>query len=120
MNTSLNFENGDNPTYFLVRGFIGANGQDLDTDEAVTAANAGDRLFIRCERQTLRRLPSTGWILFTIKTYVDPIASLATRPDAAAGLASAVRQLPEGTRRYKKIAPYQQALLDYLDGLAAD
>lgn len=31
--TSLNFENGDNPTYLLVRGFTGANGQDLDTDD---------------------------------------------------------------------------------------
>jgi len=111
----VNWSLNDDPTLFQP-----VRRQDLDTDEAVTAANAGDRLFIRCERQTLRRLPSTGWILFTIKTYVDPIASLATRPDAAAGLASAVRQLPEGTRRYKKIAPYQQALLDYLDGLAAD
>ncbi|MBL6599637.1 MAG: DUF3445 domain-containing protein [Alphaproteobacteria bacterium] len=111
----VNWSLNDDPTLFQP-----VRRQDLDTDEAVTAANAGDRLFIRCERQTLRRLPSTGWILFTIKTYVDPIASLATRPDAAAGLASAVRQLPEGTRRYKNIAPYQQALLDYLDGLAAD
>lgn len=109
----VNWSLNDDPTLFQP-----VRRQDLDTDEAVTAANAGERLFIRCERQTLRRLPSTGWILFTIKTYVDPIASLATRPDAATGLASAVRQLPEGTRRYKNIAPYQQALLAYLDGLA--
>lgn len=31
--TSLNFENGDNPTFFLVRGFTGTDGQDLDTDD---------------------------------------------------------------------------------------
>lgn len=31
--TSLNFENGDNPTFFLVRDFTGANGQDLDIDD---------------------------------------------------------------------------------------
>jgi len=111
----VNWSLNDDPTLFQP-----VRRQDLDTDEADTARNAGERLFIRCERQTLRRLPSTGWILFTIKTYVDPIASLAGRPDAAAGLASAVRQLPEGTRRYKNIAPYQQALLAYLDGLAAD
>ena len=30
--TSLNFENGDNVTHLLVRGFQGANGNDLDTD----------------------------------------------------------------------------------------
>src|SRR5690606_35167445 len=31
--TNLNFENGGNQTYMLVRGFTGANGQDLDTDD---------------------------------------------------------------------------------------
>jgi DNA/RNA endonuclease G (NUC1) len=31
--TSLAFENGDNPTFFLVRGFTGSDGQDLDTDD---------------------------------------------------------------------------------------
>jgi len=108
----VNWSLNDDPTLFQP-----VRRQDAERDEAVTAVNAGERLFIRCERQTLRRLPESGWILFTIKTYVDPVASLAGRPDAAAGLASAVRQLPEGTRRYKNIAPYQEALLAYLDGL---
>ena len=31
--TNLNFENGGNPTFFLVRGFTGSNGQDLDFDD---------------------------------------------------------------------------------------
>ncbi len=33
LTTSLNFENGGNPTYLLVVGFTGTNGQDLDTDD---------------------------------------------------------------------------------------
>ena len=33
LTTSLNFENGDNPTFLLVTGFTGSNGQDLDTDD---------------------------------------------------------------------------------------
>jgi dimethylamine monooxygenase subunit A len=92
--------------------------QEADTDEAITDANAGERLFVRCERQTLRRLANTGWILFTIKTYVDPISMLREAPEAAAGLAAALRELPEGTRRYKNIAPYQGALLGFLDRVA--
>jgi dimethylamine monooxygenase subunit A len=92
--------------------------QEAVTDEAITVANAGARLFVRCERQTLRRLPETGWILFTIKTYVDPISTLSNHPEAALGLAAALRELPEGTRRYKNIAPYQSALLSYLDRIA--
>ena len=32
----------------------------------VTAENAGETLFVRCERQGLRKLPETGAIVFTI------------------------------------------------------
>ncbi|MDO1581990.1 heme-dependent oxidative N-demethylase family protein [Rhizobium oryzicola] len=39
--------------------------------------------FIRVERQTLRKLPQTGDILFTIRIYMDPIAALAREPDGA-------------------------------------
>ena len=45
----------------------------------VSAANAGETLFVRCERQTLRRLPETGAVLFTIGIAVAPLARL---PDA--------------------------------------
>lgn len=33
LTTSLSFENGDNVTHLLARGFTGSNGQDLDTDD---------------------------------------------------------------------------------------
>lgn len=33
LTTSINFENSDNVTHLLVRGFSGANGDDLDTDD---------------------------------------------------------------------------------------
>jgi len=42
----------------------------------VTAANAGETLFVRCERETLRRLPETGAIVFTIGIYRAPLGSL--------------------------------------------
>jgi hypothetical protein len=32
--------------------------------------------FIRVERQTLRRLPKTGGIVFSIRIYADPLATL--------------------------------------------
>ena len=47
-----------------------------ETFAAVTPDNAGDTLFARCERQTLRRLPETGAILFTIGVYVASLGSL--------------------------------------------
>ncbi|MDE0808564.1 MAG: DUF3445 domain-containing protein [Alphaproteobacteria bacterium] len=110
----LNWSVNDDPTLFQP-----VRRQEVAADEAISRENAGERLFVRCERQTLRRLPDTGWILFTIKTSVDPVSTLTVHPQAAAGIAAAVRELPEGTRRYKNIAPYQAALLSYLDMIAA-
>ena len=39
--------------------------------------------FIRVERQTLRKLPASGDILFTIRIHLDPLAVLARHPDRA-------------------------------------
>ncbi|HWK46648.1 MAG TPA: DUF3445 domain-containing protein [Stellaceae bacterium] len=84
-------------------------------DPSITAQNAGERLVLRVERQTLRRLPETGAVLFTIKLYVRPIAGIAAAPELASRLAGAVRALPPDMQRYKSLQPYRQALLDYLD-----
>lgn len=74
----------------------------------VTHQNAGETLFVRSERQTLRRLPETGAILFTIGVYVAPLGSLS---DAnVARLAGAMERLlsGEGDRRG---APHYAAAL---------
>ncbi len=44
----------------------------------VSAENAGDTLFVRCERQTLRRLPETGAVLFTIGIALAPLKHIST------------------------------------------
>lgn len=36
-------------------------------DPVVPAERCGDELWVRSERQTLRRLPETGWVVFTIR-----------------------------------------------------
>jgi len=51
------------------------------------------RAFIRVERQTLRKLPVCGDILFTIRIHLDPLALLAKRPDRAALAAAFADQL---------------------------
>ncbi|ANU07359.1 heme-dependent oxidative N-demethylase family protein [Paraurantiacibacter namhicola] len=47
-----------------------------DPFAGVTAENAGARLFVRCERQTLRKLPESGAILFTIGIYTSALGDL--------------------------------------------
>ena len=54
-----------------------------------------DMMVLRTERQTLRRLPKTGAILFTIRTYTTPVVKLAQEPGVPSRLASAVRSWPD-------------------------
>ncbi|MGH7914684.1 MAG: heme-dependent oxidative N-demethylase family protein [Candidatus Binataceae bacterium] len=85
-------------------------GQDSD----ITADNAGRRLWIRSERQTLRRLPRSGDILFSIRTYIRPLSVLEGLPSVARGLAQALDKLPAEMRGYKNLLPIRKALLAYL------
>jgi hypothetical protein len=64
---------------------------------------AADRLFLRVERETLRRMPRTRCVLFTIRTYVRPVRHLAGRPDDAARLAAALAALPPDVADYKQV-----------------
>lgn len=52
-------------------------------------------IYFRTERQTLRRLPRSGGVLFTIRTYHDPVVRLAQEPGVPGRMASALRSWPE-------------------------
>jgi len=84
-------------------------------DAAITPDNAGERLYLRVERQTLRRLPETGAVLFGIRVHSYPLAEAITTSDAAVRLAEAVRALPEATVHYKSLRVFGPALLGWLD-----
>ena len=75
-----------------------------------TASTDGaDHLWLRSERQTLRRLVRSGMILFTIKTQVCPMAQLAERPDVAARMATRFDALVDHERecgREARVPPW--------------
>jgi hypothetical protein len=77
----------------------------------VTAENAGETLFVRSERQTLRRLPRTGAILFTIGIYVEPLGKL-SRANIAR-LADAAHSLLDGEGERRGTGAYARALIGY-------
>ena len=85
---------------------------------SITSQNAGEKVYMRCERQTLRRLPDTGWILFTIKTYLDKVSKLHKYPKEAQNLSSLLRSAPTTLLSYKNINHFLEPLLVYLDELA--
>lgn len=52
-------------------------------------------LTLRQERQSLRRLPKTRAIVFTVRTYIEPVADLAQEVGVPGRMASAIRSWPE-------------------------
>jgi len=110
----LNWSVMDDPTLFQPTGKWRAA-----HDATITEQNAGDRLFLRVERQTLRRLPVSGAVLFGIRVHVYPLAGAVTTPGTAAGLAEALRALPAQTAHYKSLPMFQIALLAWLDRRAS-
>ncbi|AGY59417.1 heme-dependent oxidative N-demethylase family protein [Gloeobacter kilaueensis] len=102
----LNWTIVDSPALFLP--------PDHPRAAPIAASEAGEHLWIRIERQTLRRLPTTGAVLFTIRTYVHPLACLEGQPEMARALAETVHQIPEPMQLYKSILPVREPLLTYL------
>jgi dimethylamine monooxygenase subunit A len=87
-----------------------------EASQDITAANAGSRVFLRVERQTLRRLPASGAVLFGIRVHVYPLDQVIDRADRARELAGAVRALPVDVQHYKSLLPFKVALLAWLGG----
>lgn len=83
--------------------------------EGITAENAGERCYLRLERQTLSLLPRTGAILFTIHTYRAPVAREVEDPARRRRLANVLRTVPVDTLTYKRITPFLEPLLAWLD-----
>ncbi|KAL6157445.1 hypothetical protein ACJQWK_06819 [Exserohilum turcicum] len=71
--------------------------------------------YFRSERQSLRRLPKSGGVVFTIRTYFEPITKIAEEPYVPGRLASAIRSWGDDVSRYKGKERYGEVLLEYLD-----
>ncbi len=109
----VNWSVVDNPALFQLSGKHRG-----ELDPSFTAENAGERLYLRTERQTFRRLPASGAVLFGIHVHSYPLTRIAALPGVAARLAGAVRALPEEMGRYKSLPVYREALLGWLDAAA--
>lgn len=91
--------------------------EDAETVSWNTAAKnkAIAHHYFRSERQSLRRLPRSGAVVFTIRTYFEPITEIAKEPYVPGRLASAIRSWGDDVSRYKGKEKYGEVLLEYLD-----
>jgi hypothetical protein len=106
----LNWSVMDDPALFQATGH-GRRG----VDASITPDTLAERVHIRIERQTFRRLPTSGALVFGIKTLVEPIGAIADRPDLAAAMLGSLKTMPEPMRAYKSLAPFAAALETWLD-----
>jgi hypothetical protein len=73
------------------------------------------RMHLRSEDQTLRRLPETGDILFTIRVATDPMAGIFDHDGLAASLAARLRALNAAGRDYKGLQAGRDLLAGWLE-----
>lgn len=76
-------------------------------------ARAG-RLFVRSEFQTLRRLASSGVVVFTIKTQQAPISEVATRPELAMSMARFLEAASPRALDNRDALGRERAVIEYL------
>lgn len=91
--------------------------EDSEGHRRFGAGERAENVFLRVERQTLRKLPRTGDILFTIRIYVDPLETLERQPDAvriAAALADQLLALDPEQLAYKGLTTERDRLVSRL------
>lgn len=105
------------------RNWTLVNSPDLFVPEAapmrasigrIDPACAGQELRLRVERQTLRRLPSTGGAVFSIRVRLTPLAELAGDQARLERFALAWRGASPDFRDYKRLQPYDRLVETFL------
>ncbi len=97
---------------------IRAGAEPIRFGPAAPAASA----FIRVERQTLRRLPRSGDILFTIRIHLDPMEKLRAHPERsrlASAFAAQLEALDHAEIAYKGLSADRDLLVAALREMAS-
>ena len=84
---------------------------------AIDPAAAADSVWVRVERQTLRRLPISGGMLFTIRVWLTPLSEIAREPERLARFAQAWRTAHADFRAYKRLELYDDLVARVIDGV---
>ena len=74
-----------------------------------------EEIHFRSERQSLRRLPRSKALMFTIRTYFEPVTTIAKEPHVPGRLAEAIRQWDTDVSAYKGREHWEGILLPFLD-----
>lgn len=91
--------------------------EDIDAVGWNTAGPATDinKIYYRSERQSVRRLPLTGCIAFTIRTYFLPMTKMCQEPYIAKRLLDGILSWDDDVKRYRGYEKFKDVLLPYLE-----
>lgn len=84
-------------------------------------ANLAPEAFVRVERQTLRRMPESGAMLFTVRIHVDPFSAFRRHPEGrtlAASLREQILGLDADQLAYKALTDHRDAIAAVLERIA--
>ena len=73
-----------------------------------------EKLFIRVERQTIRRLDYSRAVLFAVRVHVNPITDLINNKKSISDLIQAIENLEGDMKTYKVIEPFEENLINWL------
>ena len=76
-------------------------------DPVVPAERCRDELYVRSERQTLRRLPDSGWVLFTIRTQQESLGALLADAGRLDRFEGYLAEAPAANQAHRGLAPAQ-------------
>lgn len=77
-------------------------------------------IIIRHERQTLRRLPKSGAILFTVRTFFMPVTDLESEPESLRELVDSALAMPDEMALYKCRHVWMQTLQSWASTILAE
>ena len=83
--------------------------------KTITSSNAGERLWLRVERQTLRKLKKTGAILFTNRIHLRQLKHIVNFDGIASRLSKALLALPAEMQEYKQTDVFADSAQAYLN-----
>lgn len=76
----------------------------IDGDPTVGAEDCGDHLMVRSERQTLRTLPTSGWVLFTIRIQQATLGLFLADPQRRSSFVRFVEEVGSGHAAHRGVS----------------
>ncbi len=87
-------------------------------DQTLSRVNVSERVWVRTERQTLRRLTRTGSVLFTIRVFQCRLDEL--QPSLHRPLLDALERVHDDMRTYKSLNALDEAVRSWLRDCVGD